>query len=361
MDEIKKLSPDDEVLMYAMRDVSRTSSLSLVIIMIFELILLAIWVASSLMDSGSINIGYMACYGGLFLVSLVSLLLMIRLRSDIRKNFRVIYYIQNIYALLIFIWALAITELDAVTRDSFSIIVYMTIMTIVPVICYMNSNFWGFLYVISGVFMIVLAYFFEPGFTAFAINFSVLIIISMVAQATLYKIRKDYYQREFRLRQISEKESLSARVDALTGLKNRREYLETAEKYYGTKKNPDENLAVAFFDLNGLKKINDSYGHDAGDEFIIAAASMIKDAYGSYGTIFRMGGDEFEAILNISEEQYREATEKLSADAAKWRGRNGNSMSFAAGWCFLKDDPDMSFEQMEKAADIAMYENKRRR
>lgn len=361
MDESRKLSPDDEILMYAMRDASRNSTLALVIIMIFEVIMMAFWMIGSSLGTGKESAGYMVCYIGLFIVSFISLFIIIRLRKDIRKNFKTVYYIQNIYALLIFVWALAITELDAVTGNSFNIIAYMTIMTIVPVFCFMNSTFWGLLYALSGIFIIVLAYFYEEDFRGFAINFSVLIIISMVAQATLYKIRREYYQREYQLRRISEKESISAREDALTGLKNRREYLETAEQYYDEEKKPGENFAVAFFDLNGLKRINDSYGHDAGDEMIVAADSMIRDAYGSYGTIFRMGGDEFEAILDITAEEYKTATEKLEEAVEKWKGRNGNPMSFSAGWCFLKDDPELSFEQMEKAADIAMYADKRRK
>lgn len=79
--------------------------------------------------------------------------------------------------------------------------------------------------------------------------------------------------------------------DCLTGLANRRSFdeylagLETAPDVKG-------NMALVFMDLNGLKYVNDQFGHSVGDELIIAAARCIENAFSEMGTCYRIGGDE---------------------------------------------------------------------
>ena len=58
-----------------------------------------------------------------------------------------------------------------------------------------------------------------------------------------------------------------------------------------------QNIALVFMDLNGLKKINDTYGHNAGDEMIIASAGCIKNTFSHMGFSYRIGGDEFVSFV----------------------------------------------------------------
>ena len=85
--------------------------------------------------------------------------------------------------------------------------------------------------------------------------------------------------------------------DPLTGIKNKHAYVE--EEYRIDKliaSNEMEDFAVVVFDLNGLKHINDTKGHDAGDIYIVDSCNKIKEYYGD-NSLYRFGGDEFVVIL----------------------------------------------------------------
>ncbi len=84
--------------------------------------------------------------------------------------------------------------------------------------------------------------------------------------------------------------------DFLTGLKNRRGFHESANLL-----KPDEEIGILFFDLNGLKYINDHNGHDAGDRFVRKMADLLREHFAD-GEIFRMSGDEFIVILKLSDD-----------------------------------------------------------
>ena len=74
---------------------------------------------------------------------------------------------------------------------------------------------------------------------------------------------------------------------------------------YSTFRILQPNFIYVFADVNGLKYINDNLGHAAGDELIKGAASCLDNAFSKYGTVYRMGGDEFSAILYISDDDYQ--------------------------------------------------------
>ena len=96
---------------------------------------------------------------------------------------------------------------------------------------------------------------------------------------------------------------LLAHTDPLTGVKNKHAYVETEEqidRLIG--KNQMDDFAIVVCDLNGLKKINDTYGHDAGDKYIVDSAETIKKYFGNE-ELYRFGGDEFVVILK--NEQYK--------------------------------------------------------
>ena len=66
-----------------------------------------------------------------------------------------------------------------------------------------------------------------------------------------------------------------------------------------------DDFVFVSLDVNGLKTINDTQGHAAGDELIKAAASCMKKCIGSYGRVYRTGGDEFIALINTSDKQHK--------------------------------------------------------
>lgn len=89
--------------------------------------------------------------------------------------------------------------------------------------------------------------------------------------------------------------------DPLTNLPNRRFFLNRLEQALAwNKRNPDDLCAVLYLDLDRFKLINDSLGHDAGDQFLIDVASRLKSSVRSNDTVARMGGDEFVILLEAA-------------------------------------------------------------
>ena len=120
---------------------------------------------------------------------------------------------------------------------------------------------------------------------------------------------KSLYQRDIQesLTKVSaQKEEISsykelAHTDSLTGVRNKHSYVEMEEQLDEMiRKDEIKEFAVAVFDLNNLKKINDRDGHDAGDKYIVASVDLVKKFF-PLSEIYRFGGDEFVIILQGEE------------------------------------------------------------
>ena len=135
--------------------------------------------------------------------------------------------------------------------------------------------------------------------------------------------------------------------DGLTKLYNRNKFNQTINKYADA---PPSSLGVAYFDLNGLKRMNDEYGHGAGDRFILNAASTIRYVFGADS--YRIGGDEFAVICaDMSQEEF---TSKMEEEKKHlWE----NEISVAIGYSWKGGDNNIDAQLRE--ADDFMYADKR--
>ena len=158
--------------------------------------------------------------------------------------------------------------------------------------------------------------------------------------------RKIEYQRELEARYIGEH-------DRMTELFNRTKYIDMSERYYSKL----EQVAVVFFDVNNLKKVNDLLGHDAGDALIKKAADSIKSSLKDQEAAFRLGGDEFAVVIPNGDEQ--SAKEFIE----RWKVilRRLNSLpsyidcQMAAGY---SAGSGSNISEILKEADQDMYKNK---
>lgn len=117
-----------------------------------------------------------------------------------------------------------------------------------------------------------------------------------------------------------------------------------------------ENFIVFVFDINGLKTINDTFGHDAGDELIIGASRCIKKAVGDTGRCYRIGGDEFVVVTNMEKETAQEVLVRLDEETKRWSNeKSAFSLSIAPGYACAKDHQGLTAEELIKKADKAMY------
>lgn len=151
-----------------------------------------------------------------------------------------------------------------------------------------------------------------------------------------------------------------AYVDGLTGVKNVTAYKEYVKDVDEKLKYSDERFALALFDVNGLKYVNDNFGHEKGNMLIIDSCRCICRSF-KRSPVFRIGGDEFVVIVegddldNIAgcrkmlKEQFRQVNEMYPNDYIA---------SVAVGIAEYNKDKYSSFDEVFKRADEAMYENK---
>ena len=98
-------------------------------------------------------------------------------------------------------------------------------------------------------------------------------------------------------KQANEKLASNAYFDALTGLPNRVLLADRLRQAMAHCHRQNSLLAVAFMDLDGFKAVNDKYGHDVGDELLIAVSLRMQEALRTSDTLARIGGDEFIALM----------------------------------------------------------------
>ena len=141
--------------------------------------------------------------------------------------------------------------------------------------------------------------------------------------------------------------------DASTGLFNRRAFEE--EKAARAGKAPESDFVYMIADLNGLKASNDTLGHEAGDELIKGAADVLRANFEPYGRVYRIGGDEFAVIMNISLEKLKEVQRKFEADMNAWSGTLNKELSISCGYASAKEHPSETFNGLSHLADESMY------
>jgi len=162
------------------------------------------------------------------------------------------------------------------------------------------------------------------------------------------------------LREYIEKAHIMAYTDILTGMGNRNAYFEVKEKLNKKISKGNVTFAVAIFDINGLKNANDDYGHETGDLMIVSVAEILKQFF-KKGTLFRIGGDEFVAIVeNTSNEQMSIILDKISAEIdSKIIVKNELHIPLAISKGFSVYTPeDKEVKIVVQRADAQMYQDK---
>ncbi len=152
-------------------------------------------------------------------------------------------------------------------------------------------------------------------------------------------------------------------TDELTGLLNRRGFLSLGTKTLEAASSRGQNGLLLFGDIDGLKKINDTYGHAAGDRAIIAEAEILKNVFGSADIIGRLGGDEFAIIApdgcNVKIDDVRKKVEDKCREYNRTSGEQF-TLSISLGVVEYGAKPeDYDVFNLLEIADSYLYEEKK--
>ena len=183
------------------------------------------------------------------------------------------------------------------------------------------------------------------------------ISISSVDGGGLVQVVRDITERK----KLEETLRNSSLKDDLTGLFNRRGLLKQAAPYFDFARRQKESLLLLFIDLDGMKRINDEFGHNEGDNALMNTAAILNRSFRSSDIIARLGGDEFTVLVTDLNANKEDAITRLNENLKAYNAveTRGHKLSFSIGVATLEPERMTCFEELLEQADQAMYEQKR--
>jgi len=152
-------------------------------------------------------------------------------------------------------------------------------------------------------------------------------------------------------------------IDELTRIHNRRAFYLLGEQALRQARRANKSLTVLYFDLNGLKKVNDTMGHQVGSRLLLEAANLLRANFRSSDVVARVGGDEFAVVTRSRRDELVSALTRLdeSSAAANRSGDRAYRISYSMGEATIDPESKESFAELVERADAMMYRRKRQR
>lgn len=181
-------------------------------------------------------------------------------------------------------------------------------------------------------------------------------------------IKKPFSKEEFSCRINNSIEALeniqeitnSAERDFLTGLYNRRYFFTNASKYFEDAKENSEHFAIAMIDIDNFKKINDTYGHDAGDRAIVHLSDILRTNVSNEDIVARFAAEEFGVLLkDVSSQKAVEIFERIrqNVQTSKTKGNNNEEINYTISIGLVTTN-DENLDSSVNEADMLLYNAK---
>jgi diguanylate cyclase (GGDEF)-like protein len=150
--------------------------------------------------------------------------------------------------------------------------------------------------------------------------------------------------------------------DDLTGLHNRRGFTALANRYLQWARDTGQHLAMVFADVDGLKSINDRFGHGEGDRAISLAAASIKETFRRFDVTARLGGDEFVAlIVEVPGRSVEMICSRLQTNLAESSGAEHRyTLSLSVGVAHFDPKKPVALQELMRQADAALYRHRQK-
>lgn len=181
-------------------------------------------------------------------------------------------------------------------------------------------------------------------------------------------IKKPFSKEEFSCRINNSIEALeniqeithNAERDFLTGLYNRRYFFTNASKYFEDAKENSEHFAIAMIDIDNFKKINDTYGHDAGDRAIVHLSDILRTNVSNEDIVARFAAEEFGILLkDVSSQKAIEIFERIrqNVQTSKTKGNNNEEINYTISIGLVTTN-DENLDSSVSEADMLLYNAK---
>ena len=196
-------------------------------------------------------------------------------------------------------------------------------------------------------------------------NYSLMSIYGKILSNSLLQAYSNYNNSRQRQNLLQENQSLSvtAKMDELSKLLNRRAFFEYGQKTINLSLSMDRDGCVFFCDLDGLKTINDNFGHDMGDVAIQLIAQVFKNVFRESDLVARLSGDEFGIIApSFKLENLENLRQKIAEENKKVSKENNLPfiLSVSVG-CAEYGHDNSNLSEILSKADEKLYEEKRRK
>ena len=186
-----------------------------------------------------------------------------------------------------------------------------------------------------------------------ALRMVLLTAVAMLAAGLMRNVRA----QRVGLRNRSDQAEREARIDELTGLPNRRAFVEALRVEISRARRFGSPLSLVVGDLDAFKAINDTYGHPAGDATLCTVADVLRSSLRQYDACFRWGGDEFALVLPATDAPEAEGVcHRLTAAVAACAGPDGLPLRITCAPAQLGDA--MTEDELLAAADAVLLERK---
>jgi len=185
------------------------------------------------------------------------------------------------------------------------------------------------------------------------------LLIQQQRQQLLEQNQRLEQEIQERLRAEAEVRQLSL-TDELTGLYNRRGFFLLAEQQLKIARRTQTSYFILFADLDGLKKINDTFGHEMGDRVIVDAAQILKQTFRDADIVARLGGDEFALFIPTFSGNLDNFYMRLQENINRFNQQSERAyISISLGVQPGDLNNEFSLEHLVAKADQLMYKNKR--
>lgn len=238
--------------------------------------------------------------------------------------------------------------------DSMTIILFVSVI-LVPVL-FINNTLTNLLMLISNFIfaLIILKYGISSKTYSWAIsNIIIFSSLGIILGHFINRSRFERYALSEAAVKLAQLQIKYAQYDQMTDLMNRRAFSEQIDELL-EKENP--KLTAIMIDINGLKVINDTYGHEAGDKLIIGASQCIRNCFQKDGNCYRLGGDEFCVLIERDDLDCTDNINQLEECCNNFSCKYFKSISFSYGIASTKEFEDI--DSTLKEADHRMYEYK---